>query len=123
MFGSIYQQPDSVPSLESLSQTQLYPDDNVANIKGELQKLNHSLLIAFARLVKTMAVAPLESEAKIEEIRVVLVNAHHLINTMRPIQARQGLEAMMRVQIRRKRDAAEEMRGYVFGVCGLTPVK
>jgi mediator of RNA polymerase II transcription subunit 7 len=117
MFGSIFQQPDTIPALSSLSQTQLYPDETLLpnsdpSIKQELTKLNHTLLITFARLVKTMAVAPLESEVKIEEIRVLLVNIHHLINTLRPIQARQGLESMMKEQIRRKRDAAEEMRKY-----------
>ncbi|KAL3896651.1 MAG: hypothetical protein SGCHY_003937, partial [Lobulomycetales sp.] len=115
MFGNVYAETDSIPRLAAdLGQTQLYNDSvlqfNSHNVRLELKKLNHSLLVAFARLVLDLTIDPVaRHEARIEQIRFVLVNVHHLLNSLRPVQARQTLELLMKMQVERKLDMAREL--------------
>ena len=72
--------------------------------KKELRKLNHSVLVNFLDIIDILIKCP-ESpkrEEKIEEINLLFIHMHHLINEFRPHQARETLRVMLMVQ-RRKR--------------------
>ena len=72
--------------------------------KKELRKLNHSVLVNFLDLIDILIKCP-ESpkrDEKIEDINLLFIHMHHLINEFRPHQARETLRVMLMVQ-RRKR--------------------
>ena len=69
----------------------------------ELKKLNVSLLFNFMELVETLVKNPNEADRKVECIRNVMINMHHLLNSYRPHQARQTLITMLRDQISDKK--------------------
>merc|ERR1712025_782441 len=72
--------------------------------KKELRRLNHSVLVNFLDLIDLLIKCP-ESpkrEEKIEDINLIFIHMHHLINEFRPHQARETLRVMLMVQ-RRKR--------------------
>ena len=65
----------------------------------ELKKLCRSLLVKFLDIVQTMGIDPERFPAKLEQIRLILLNVHNLINEARPQQTREQLMAMMRDQL------------------------
>ena len=66
--------------------TQLY-SDAADNIK-ELKKLKSSLLISFLDLLDVLIQCPTNPirEKKIEDLELLFINFHHLVNTFRPHQ-------------------------------------
>ena len=72
--------------------------------KKELRKLNHSVLVNFLDLIDILIKTP-ESpkrEEKIEDINLLFIHMHHLINEFRPHQARETLRVMLMVQKRKR---------------------
>ena len=66
--------------------------------------MNHSVLVNFLDLIDILIKCP-ESpkrDEKIEDINLLFIHMHHLINEFRPHQARETLRVMLMVQ-RRKR--------------------
>ena len=72
--------------------------------KKELRKLNHSVLVNFLDLIDLLIKCPesAKRDEKIEDINLLFIHMHHLINEFRPHQARETLRVMLMVQ-RRKR--------------------
>ena len=72
--------------------------------KKELRKLNHSVLVNFLDLIDLLIKCPesTKRDEKIEDINLLFIHMHHLINEFRPHQARETLRVMLMVQ-RRKR--------------------
>lgn len=104
MFGVTINNDDAIiQSLESQGIKRLYSTKDIDR-KKELRKLNHSILINFLDLIDILIKCP-ESpkrEEKIEDINLLFIHMHHLINEFRPHQARETLRVMLMVQ-RRKR--------------------
>merc|ERR1711976_627839 len=104
MFGHPFSAEDTIiQSLESQGFKRLYSAKDIDR-KKELRKLNHSVLVNFLDLIDILIKCP-ESpkrEEKIEEINLLFIHMHHLINEFRPHQARETLRVMLMVQ-RRKR--------------------
>ena len=72
--------------------------------KKELRKLNHSVLVNFLDMIDILIKTP-ESpkrEEKIEDINLLFIHMHHLINEFRPHQARETLRVMLMVQKRKR---------------------
>jgi mediator of RNA polymerase II transcription subunit 7 len=118
-FGSLWNEEDNLPSLSEVGIKQLYNNLGTDNkdIQSshqdriwELKKLLKSLLINFLQLVDIMSKAPEEFPAKVEDIRVILINMHHLINEYRPHQSREGLILMIEDQIEKKRQEIDRIR-------------
>lgn len=104
MFGITINNDDAIiQSLESQGIKRLYSGKDVDR-KKELRKLNHSILLNFLDLVDILIKCPESSkrEEKIEDINLLFIHMHHLINEFRPHQARETLRVMLMVQ-RRKR--------------------
>lgn len=104
MFGVPVNNDDAIiQSLESQGFKRLYSAKDIDR-KKELRKLNHSVLVNFLDIIDILIKCP-ESpkrEEKIEEINLLFIHMHHLINEFRPHQARETLRVMLMVQ-RRKR--------------------
>ncbi|CAK5059424.1 unnamed protein product [Meloidogyne enterolobii] len=87
-----------LPSLTDTGCQQLYSASG--NWRSELLKLNRSLIAAFLDLIEILIKCPDNEERieKIETIRTLFINIHHLINEYRPVQARDTLRQLIKHQ-------------------------
>lgn len=88
----------SAPSQQQQQQTGPTPQ---IDRKAELKKLNHSILAAYLDLLELLIRSPMnqtERERKLEDLQLLFINFHHLINEYRPHQARETLKLMLEVQ-------------------------
>ncbi|KAL3469696.1 MED7 protein-domain-containing protein [Aspergillus californicus] len=123
VFGEAQNLSTALPSLEEQGINQLYPSSSKPDPSGETstqpaQPLNHayyllkiskSLLLNFLEFVGILSIAPDQFEPKVEDIRNLFINAHHLLNLYRPHQARESLIMMMEDQLSRTREEIQEM--------------
>lgn len=88
--------------LPSQGITQLY--SSTADPRQELKRLTRSLVAAFLDLVEILVRCPEapERQEKLDHLRLLFINTHHLINEYRPHQARETLHLMMQVQKRER---------------------
>lgn len=102
-FGNLWSFEDKLPSLKELGWTQLYGDDEVLESSQrktkELHKLVKSLLLNFLELVGVVSVDPQQFHLKIEDIKLILININHILNSYRPHQSRESLIMLLRKQI------------------------
>jgi len=88
----------------------LYP--NNYDHRRELKKLNHSITASFLDLVDIIIRNP-ESEAraaKIDDLTLLFIHMHHLVNEFRPHQARETLRVMLEQQKRQRLEIAERFQ-------------
>lgn len=115
-FGSVWQIKDHLPSLESLGMTQLYKvpiEGNATSYQykiNELHKLLKSLLLNFLELVGILSINPEKFPEKVENIRTILVNIHHLLNEYRPHQSRESLIMLLEEQLEYKKQEIENIK-------------
>ena len=117
MYGLTRPDLGETPPAAPLEQ-QLYEDGK--DPCGELHKLNHKLLHAFLALLQTVQEAPTRCNERVDEMRHLLLNMQHLINTFRPFQAREELIAIMQSQVDAKRALLDECRGAAATCAALT---
>lgn len=114
-FGSVWELKDHLPDLETLGMTQLYKktsetdSNNYQNKIKELHKLLKSLLLNYLELVGILSINPTLYEKKVENIRTILVNIHHLLNEYRPHQSRESLIMLLEEQLEYKRKEIREI--------------
>ncbi len=104
MFGLTINNDDAIiQSLESQGIKKLLPSKDLDR-KKELRKLNHSILMNFLDLLDMLIKCPESSkrEEKLDDINLLFIHMHHLINEYRPHQARETLRVMLMVQKRRR---------------------
>uniref|UniRef100_A0A8C4QGU8 Mediator of RNA polymerase II transcription subunit 7 n=2 Tax=Eptatretus burgeri TaxID=7764 RepID=A0A8C4QGU8_EPTBU len=127
MFGSDFHCDDLIiRPLESQGISRLYPPD--VDRRRELKKLNLSILVNFLDLLEVLARNPanMRREEKLEDLKLLFVHAHHLVNEFRPHQARETLRVLLEVQRRQRRDAAQRFKWQlerareVLGACRTT---
>ena len=113
MFGQPFSADDTIiQSLESQGIRRLGPAAKDVDRKKELHKLNHSILVNFLDLIDLLIKAP-ESpkrEEKIDDINLLFIHMHHLINEFRPHQARETLRVMLHVQKRKRLQVADKFQ-------------
>nr|CAG4645845.1 EOG090X0EJA [Lynceus sp. MCZ IZ 141354] len=114
MFGIQFHADDAViRPLESQGIRRLYP--NNYDHKRELKKLNHSILTSFLDLVDILIRCPESPRRgeKIEDLTLLFIHMHHLVNEFRPHQARETLRVMLELQKRQRLETAERFQRHL----------
>lgn len=105
-YGSVWALSNQMPSLEQSGWRQLYNDDDEKITSKtkiiELHKLLDSLLLNFLELLGTMSIEPSKFYTKIEDLKLLVINMNHLLNTYRPHQTRESLIMLLKKQIEAK---------------------
>ncbi|KRZ79826.1 Mediator of RNA polymerase II transcription subunit 7 [Trichinella papuae] len=105
MFGVQYNTEDMIiQPLENQGIRRLYPNTPNFDRKVELKKLNHSIIANFLDLLEILIRCPSspERERKIEDLSLLFINFHHLVNEFRPHQACQSLMLMLERQYKER---------------------
>uniref|UniRef100_U5EWJ2 Mediator of RNA polymerase II transcription subunit 7 n=1 Tax=Corethrella appendiculata TaxID=1370023 RepID=U5EWJ2_9DIPT len=114
MFGSSFNNDDNIiRPLESQGFKRLYPQH--CDRRKELKKLNHSLLVNFLDLIDLLVNypdSPRRSE-KIDDLTLLFVHIHHLLNEFRPHQARETLRVMLEMQKRQRLETAQRFQKHL----------
>lgn len=76
---------------------------------AELKRIHRAIAFNFLELVTRMSQDPVDHEKKLEEIRLLFLNAHHLINSFRLPQAKETLLLMLQDRAARKREQAAQI--------------
>lgn len=112
-YGSLWSFEDKLPSLEDLGWKKLYEsvdDQDTSNAKiHELHKLTDALLLCFLELIGIMSIEPQEFLVKVEDLKLILININHILNTYRPHQSRESLIMLLRQNIEQKRSEITEI--------------
>ncbi len=95
------------------------PDD----YKGELKKLCFAILTNYLDLLQivsrsTLTVSPDSGsislrEQKLNEIELLFINIHHLINELRPHQARETLRVILEEQKQQREKTSEKLYSFL----------
>ncbi|XP_075736578.1 mediator of RNA polymerase II transcription subunit 7 isoform X2 [Rhipicephalus microplus] len=114
MFGAPFPGDEPViHPLESPGIRRLYPQNY--EHKKELKKLNHSLLVNFLDMVDILIRCPDISKRleKKEDMSLLFIHMHHLINEYRPHQARETLRVLLDMQRQQRLDTAHRFQKYL----------
>ena len=113
MFGRVYSVHDEPPSLSAAGRTQLYSPSTPPCTA--LRQLNARLLSLFTTLLRTLVDSTSASEASSDvaaltaAVEETFINMHHVINTLRPAQARRDIAALLHRQTAARIAAAAEI--------------
>jgi len=114
MFGVQFRADDQIiRPLESQNLTRLYPQNY--DHKRELKKLNYSILVNFLDLLDVLIRAPDSQRRldKIDDLTLLFIHMHHLINEFRPHQARETLRVMLEKQKRERLETVERFQKHL----------
>ncbi|KAJ1285837.1 hypothetical protein BS78_03G308500 [Paspalum vaginatum] len=108
-----YMTDEVLPSLEKDGVRQLYPEGPniaVSDFKKELRTLNRELQLHILELADILVERPSQYARRVEDITIIFKNLHHLLNSLRPHQARATLIHMLESQIQRRKQAIEDIK-------------
>ncbi|CAG8897160.1 unnamed protein product [Penicillium egyptiacum] len=121
VFGELQTLSTTLPSLQEQGIEQLYPEPPAAGTEQNSQpspplnhayyllKISKSLLLNFLEFAGILSVSPEQFESKVEDLRNLFINAHHLLNLYRPHQARESLIMMMEEQLNHSREEMKQL--------------
>ncbi|XP_061352898.1 mediator of RNA polymerase II transcription subunit 7a-like isoform X1 [Gastrolobium bilobum] len=109
-FGCNYTTSAILPSLEEQGVRQLYSRGPNVDFKKELRSLNGDLQLHILELADILIERPSQYARRVEEISTVFKNLHHLLNSLRPHQARATLIHILELQIQRRKQAVEDIK-------------
>ncbi|KAI5318738.1 hypothetical protein L3X38_038446 [Prunus dulcis] len=101
---------DILPSLEDQGVRQLYPKGPNIDYKKELRSLNRELQLHILELADILVERPSQYARRVEDISLIFKNLHHLLNSLRPHQARATLIHILELQIQRRKQAVEDIK-------------
>ncbi|XP_020108686.1 mediator of RNA polymerase II transcription subunit 7a-like isoform X1 [Ananas comosus] len=110
LFGATYTTDVVLPTLEDQGVRQLYPKGPNIDIKKELRSLNRELQLHILELADILVERPSQYARKVEDISLIFKNMHHLLNSLRPHQARATLIHILERQIQRRKQAVEDIK-------------
>ncbi|CDO74436.1 hypothetical protein BN946_scf184972.g3 [Trametes cinnabarina] len=109
---------EKIPSLSELGGHQLYPADPSVDRRPALRSILRSMLVTYSKLLDALLLPPptassadIEPEWKrhVEWINVLAQNIMAAANDLRPVQARNNLELMMRRQLELRREETQSI--------------
>lgn len=111
MFGQKISLDDAIIApLEAHGTKRLYPRSEYDH-KKELKKINASILVNFLDLVDVLVKCP-DTDKRVEkcnDLATLFINFHHLINELRPHQARETLRVWLNAQRRTREEIAKKL--------------
>lgn len=111
MFGQKISLDDAIIApLEAHGTKRLYPRSEYDH-KKELKKINASILVNFLDLVDVLVKCP-DTDKRIEkcnDLATLFINFHHLINELRPHQARETLRVWLTAQKRTREEITKKL--------------
>lgn len=111
MFGQKISIDDAIIApLEAHGTKRLYPRTEYDH-KKELKKINASILVNFLDLIDVLVKCP-DTDKRIEkcnDLATLFINFHHLINELRPHQARETLRVWLNTQRRSREDIIKKL--------------
>ncbi|PKA65684.1 Mediator of RNA polymerase II transcription subunit 7b [Apostasia shenzhenica] len=110
LFGATYTTDVMLPSLEDQGVRQLYPKCPNIDYKKELRSLNRELQLHFLELTDVLVERPSQYARRVEDISLIFKNLHHLLNSLRPHQARATLIHILERQIQHRKQAIEDIK-------------
>ncbi|OVA07292.1 Mediator complex [Macleaya cordata] len=110
LYGATYTTDDVLPSLEDQGVRQLYPKGPDVDFKKELRSLNRELQLHILELADVLVERPSQYARRVEDISLIFKNLHHLLNSLRPHQARATLIHILELQIQRRKEAIEDIK-------------
>ncbi|XP_076896119.1 mediator of RNA polymerase II transcription subunit 7a-like [Bidens hawaiensis] len=110
LYGSSYTTDDVLASLEDQGVRQLYPRSPNLDFKKELRSLNRELQLHILELADVLIDRPSQYARRVEDISLIFKNLHHLLNSLRPHQARATLIHILELQIHRRKQAVEDIK-------------
>ncbi|KAL3825457.1 hypothetical protein ACJIZ3_021486 [Penstemon smallii] len=110
LYGANYTTDDVLPGLEEQGVRQLYPEGPNIDFKKELRSLNRELQLHMLELADVLVERPSQYARRVEDISLIFKNLHHLLNSLRPHQARATLIHILELQIERRKQAVEDIR-------------
>jgi mediator of RNA polymerase II transcription subunit 7 len=78
--------------------------------RAELHKLNRSVMRQFAELLEVLIRCPSHHKTMVEDIELMLINMHDLLNSFRPHQAREIVIDRLKQQIEQHKTATKELQ-------------
>ncbi|TIB99811.1 hypothetical protein E3Q18_01413 [Wallemia mellicola] len=119
-YGELWPLKESLPSLKESGVEQLYPDDLpvYSDKKPVLHSLLRTILMTHFDITRELTAAPPPLNAdplsrvrdKIEHIRLTGINMHHIINELRPMQAKETLNYLQQQQQDKRKTKIEEIK-------------
>lgn len=110
LFGATYTTDVVLPSLEDQGVRQLYPKGPNIDFKKELRSLNRELQLHILELADVLVERPSQYARRVEDISLIFKNLHHLLNSLRPHQARATLIHILEQQIQHRKQAVEDIK-------------
>ncbi|KAL2531210.1 Mediator of RNA polymerase II transcription subunit 7b [Abeliophyllum distichum] len=110
LYGANYTTHDVLPTLEEQGVRQLYTKGPNVDFKKELRSLNRELQLHLLELADVLVERPSQYARRVEDISLIFKNLHHLLNSMRPHQARATLIHILELQIQRRKQAVEDIK-------------
>ncbi|CAG9861005.1 unnamed protein product [Phyllotreta striolata] len=114
MFGNAFNTEENIiRPLESQGIKRLYPLH--FDRRRELKKFNQSLLANFLDLLDLLVNCPESPRRaeKVEDLSLLFIHIHHLLNEFRPHQARETLRVMMELQKRQRIETANRFQKHL----------
>ncbi|KAG6406109.1 hypothetical protein SASPL_133706 [Salvia splendens] len=110
LYGASYTTDDVLPGLEEQGVRQLYPKGPNIDFKRELRSLNRELQLNILELADVLVERPSQYARRVEDISLIFKNLYHLLNSLRPHQARATLIHILELQIQRRKQAVEDIK-------------
>ncbi|XP_039114936.1 mediator of RNA polymerase II transcription subunit 7a-like [Dioscorea cayenensis subsp. rotundata] len=110
LFGQHFTIDLVLPSLEDQGVRQLYPKSPIIDFKKELTSLNRELQLHILELADVLVERPSQYARRVEDISLIFKNLHHLLNSLRPHQARATLIHILERQIQRRKEAVDDVK-------------
>lgn len=111
MFGQKISLDDAIIApLEAHGTKRLYPRSEYDH-KKELKKINASILVNFLDLIDVLVKCP-DTDKRIEkcnDLATLFINFHHLINELRPHQARETLRVWLNAQRKTREEITKKL--------------